>query len=48
MAWQRGIGVVVRARVARGAILRPGLVLLAVVIEGRDRFDDLRFDDVKR
>jgi hypothetical protein len=41
------LGIVGRPHVAGGAVLRLGLVLFAIVIEGRDDFDHLRLHDVE-
>ena len=48
MTGQYRFCVVVRPYVADRAILRLALVLLAIVVERRDRFDDLRIDYIKR
>lgn len=47
MSRQNGLGIVARAHMASPAVLSLGLVLFAIVIEGRDEFDDLRIHDVK-
>ena len=44
---QNGRGIAGRTHVAGGAVLRLGLVLFAIVIEGRDNFDHLRIHQVK-